>query len=183
VLSQLGRHDEAIPRIARALELDPVDMPTSAILGWIYYFARRFDEAETKLKATVAMDDSFPAAHGFLAMLYITRGRFDEAVAEGELGKTLPIVLSEIGMAQGLAGRTAEAHAILDQLKQASPPSPYSVSSVLLGLGETEQTLDWLERGAEERIFMVNFAKVNPFYDGIREDPRFVRLLRTLNLS
>jgi tetratricopeptide (TPR) repeat protein len=183
VLSQLGRHDQAIARIARALELDPVDLPTSAIRGWISYFARRYAEAEASLKATVAMDTSFPAAHGFLAMLYITIGRFDEAVAEGELGRTLPIVLSEIGMAHGLAGRTEEARAILDQLMQATSPSPYSVSSVLLGLGENEKVMEWLERGVEERVFMINFALVNPFYDSIKTHPRFGSLLKSLNLG
>ena len=183
VLSQLGRHDEAIRRITRALDLDPVDLPTSAIRGWIYYFARRYDEAESNLKATVTMDASFPASHGFLSMLYVSMGRYDEAVAEGEMAKVLPTVAPLVGIAHGLAGREKEARAILQKLEEASLVSPYGVSTVYLGLGEIDRAFEWLERGAEERAFQVNFAKVNPFYDGIREDPRFVRLLRTLNLS
>ena len=46
-----------------------------------------------------------------------------------------------------------------------------------LGLGEYDQAFVWLERAYEERSAILQFLKVHPFFDPIRNDPGFQQLL------
>lgn len=52
-----------------------------------------------------------------------------------------------------------------------------------MGLGEHAQVFVWLERAFEERTNIIKFIKVNPMYDSVRADPRFVDLVRRVGLD
>ena len=59
LLVALGRFDEAISEVKRALELDPLSLIINSDLGRTYYFARRYDEAIEQLRKTLEMDPNF----------------------------------------------------------------------------------------------------------------------------
>ena len=67
-----------------------------------------------------------------------------------------------------------------------SPPlnwfSAYSVAMVYAELGEKDQALNWLEKGYKERATKMVFLKIDPFFDNLRSDPRFVELVRRVGL-
>jgi serine/threonine-protein kinase len=46
------------------------------------------------------------------------------------------------------------------------------------GLGDRNQTFEWLERGFEQRDPKMAFLKVDPKWNNLREDPRFMDLMR-----
>ena len=48
------------------------------------------------------------------------------------------------------------------------------------GLGDKDQGFAWLEKAYAARSFQVLWFKVEPEYDALRSDPRFVDLLRRL---
>jgi serine/threonine-protein kinase len=52
-----------------------------------------------------------------------------------------------------------------------------------LGLGDTERAFDWLDRAARERSGITGFLKTHPYFDPLRNDPRFVGYLRRANLQ
>jgi hypothetical protein len=52
-----------------------------------------------------------------------------------------------------------------------------------MGLGEYEQGFAWLERGYAERTTIMAFIKVNPIYDPVRTDPRFIDLVHRVGLD
>jgi serine/threonine-protein kinase len=88
--------------------------------------------------------------------------------------------------AYGEAGRRAEALQVLGELhrrrlKGYVPPAAFL--NAYLGLGDTEQAFVWMERAAEERSNIMQFLKVHPFFDPLRNDPRFAEYLRRANLS
>ena len=60
---------------------------------------------------------------------------------------------------------------------------PYYIAIVYLGLGEQEQTFAWLDRAYEERSFLLPWLKVEPKFDRLRSDPRFLSQLRRVGLS
>ena len=84
------------------------------------------------------------------------------------------------------AGRRADALHILDELKQRRQkgyvPSGAFVNAYL-GLDDKEQTFLWLERAAQEQSNILQFVKVHPYFDPIRQDPRFKELLRRVGLN
>ncbi|HEV8331289.1 MAG TPA: winged helix-turn-helix domain-containing protein, partial [Steroidobacteraceae bacterium] len=59
LLSDLGRHDQAIAEARRAAELDPLALITNAIEGHVLHYAGRDVEATTRLRATLDLDENF----------------------------------------------------------------------------------------------------------------------------
>jgi hypothetical protein len=58
---------------------------------------------------------------------------------------------------------------------------PARVSQSYALLGDTEQAFLWLNKAYEAR-FGLEFIKVNPAWDSIRSDPRYIKLLRRIGL-
>lgn len=54
---------------------------------------------------------------------------------------------------------------------------------IYAALGEYEQALDWLEKAYEDHSSPLAWLKVDPWFDGLRDDPRFAELLRRVGLA
>jgi len=52
----------------------------------------------------------------------------------------------------------------------------YGIALLCVGLGERDEAFDWLDRSYEERNELTTWIKVEPRFDSIRSDPRFVKL-------
>jgi pentatricopeptide repeat protein len=126
----------------------------------------------------------------FLGFALIGAEHFDEAIATLEKAASLsdrsPAVLGVLVRAYARGGRRAEALRVLDELHRREQRGYVPAGAFLqayLGLGDTEEAFAWLERAAEERSNIVQFLKVEPFFDLLRGDPRFPEFLRRANLS
>jgi hypothetical protein len=51
------------------------------------------------------------------------------------------------------------------------------------GLGENDETTVWLEKAYKERSEFLNVLKVDPVFDGLRDDRRFQDVLRRIGLA
>jgi hypothetical protein len=60
--------------------------------------------------------------------------------------------------------------------------SPYAYALVYIGLADKEKAFEWLQRAVTERSQWVTTLKVDPIFDDIRGDSRFVSLLRQIGL-
>ena len=56
-------------------------------------------------------------------------------------------------------------------------------SNYSVGLGETDQAFEWLERAYEERSSRLTFLRVDPILDSLRSDTRYLDLLRRMELA
>jgi TolB-like protein/Flp pilus assembly protein TadD len=189
VLSDLGRHDEAIVEGARAVELDPVFFLFSAIDGMFLHHARRDDEAIVRLERTLQLDPTFWITHLILGKVYIQQRKYPEAIAAFVKARDLSHGNSEaiasIGYAAALAGDNAKARAVLDELKGLSVQHyipPFNVAMVYTGLGDQNEALSWLEKACEERDVRVTILKVDPRWDSLRSNPRFIAILKRIGL-
>jgi len=52
-----------------------------------------------------------------------------------------------------------------------------------MGLGDKEQAFEWLNKTYDEYPFTLAFLKIDPRYNSLRSDPRFIDLLRRMNLA
>ena len=189
VLSDLGRHDEAIVEGARAVELDPVFFLFSAIDGMFLHHARRDDEAIVRLERTLQLDPTFWITHLILGKVYIQQRKYPEAVAAfikaRDLSHGNSEAIASIGYAAALAGDKAKARAVLDELKGLSVQHyipPFNVAMVYTGLGDQNEALSWLEKACEERDVRVTILKVDPRWDSLRSNPRFIAILKRIGL-
>lgn len=189
-LKAVGRFDEALEEMRRALELDPVSLAINTGLGHVLYLTRQYDRAIEQYQRALALDPNFFQAHLWFGRPYLEKGMFTEAIAEIQQAVTLTggstISLAVLGHAFASAGRTAEAREILDRLleraKSAYVPS-YWVALIYTGLGDAEPALRWLDRAEEERSSWLAWVKVEPRFDRLRGEPRFQALLHRMRLD
>ena len=73
----------------------------------------------------------------------------------------------------------------LDVLRKAKELSPRVVtkSGMMLGLGEKEKALDWLDKSYQDQESACWYLTVDPIYDSVRNEPRFQALLKKVGLD
>jgi TolB-like protein/tetratricopeptide (TPR) repeat protein/class 3 adenylate cyclase len=190
VLSDVGRHQEAIAEMARARELDPVFLLVRALEGMIFYNARRDAEASASLQSALELDPNFWITHLTLGKVYIQQRKYPEALSELTKAKELSHGNSEaigsIGYVNALMGDKAKAQAVLEELKTLSNQHyipPVNIALVYNGLGDRDEALSLLERACEERDVRLTLLKVDPRWDSLRGNPRFVAILKRIGLQ
>ena len=190
LLSNTGRHAEALVEIKLARELDPLNLRINAFEGQFLLHAGKIDEALVQLGKTFELSPNFWLTHNFASSAYIEKGMYLEAIAEARQAREFSGVSSHplafSGYALAKSGRTAEARAALDELSKLSTGRfvpPYHIALIHNGLGEEDQALTWLERGFEQRDAKMVFLKVEPKWNNLRSEPRFVALMRRMNFE
>ena len=190
-LSSMGRHDEALGEVLRALDLDPLSIIIHTAVGDVFFFARRFDDAIGYYRKALEMDREFLAGHSDLARALEFSGRVEEAI--GEYEKAIRLAGKSdfdpsIGLANALAvaGRRGEAVGVLEELRRRRTEryiSLWGLASISARLGEQENALEWLERAYDEHDSTLVWLKVHPRFDALRTSARFQRLLRQMGLD
>jgi tetratricopeptide (TPR) repeat protein len=189
VLSNLGRHEEAIRHASRARELDPISVSTNTALGRILYRARRYDDAIRACRKARELDPNDASPLWWMALSHEERGELPLAI--GELEKAVALsgdgTLSRafLAHAYGRAGEKANAARFLDGLKETSLKkyvSPMDMAVAYTGIGDRDGAFEWLERAYRERTMRIQELP-EALFDSLREDRRFGDLIRRLGLA
>lgn len=189
LLSNTGRHAQALVEIKLARELDPLSLITNALEGQILFFAGKYDEALDRLNKTIDFEPNFWLSHLFISRVYSEKGMHTEAVAAAKkAGELSGNSLSNAYRAYALAkwGKLTEARAVLEELLQVSTTRyvpPYAFAVVYYGLDERERALNYLEKGYAEKDVRMVFLKVEPMWKNLRSDSRFISLLKRMGLE
>jgi TolB-like protein/Tfp pilus assembly protein PilF len=186
VLLALGNHDQAIAELKRAIELDPVSSVINTNLGCAYILARRYPEAIAQLRKTIELNPGFAYAHAILGEALELNGQLDDAFTEYEKSYNAGHDFRGLMMmahVHGLKGDRAKALQLLEQAKQLNSPDIWAFGSamVYVGLGDRNQTLDWLEQSYRQKEFInLSTIKDDPLFDSLHGDPRFDRLVNQI---
>ncbi len=190
LLTVLGKHDEAVAEMKLARELDPLSLPTNALEAQALFYSGRDAEAFERLNKTFEIDPNYWIARLIAARILIGQNRFDEALNELKTAKEFSGGNSEtvslMGYALAKTGRREEALAMLEELTSRSGgqyvPS-YNIAMIHNGLGDSESTLSWLERAVEDRDVRLILLKVEPKWNNLRTEPRFIELMKQMNFE
>jgi len=187
LVSLMGRRTEGLAEVKRARELDPLNLRTNALEGQFLILAGQTDEGLARLQKTFELEPNFWLAHLFAASAYSQKGMYTEAIAEATRARDLSSgnaeAIATIGYALAMSGKRDEARAVLDELKKRATERyvpPYDFALIYNGLGERDEAFTWLERGVEQRDPKMIFLRVEPKWDTLRDDPRFVSLLERM---
>ena len=190
LLSNTGRHAQALAEAKRARELDPLSSVINALEGQFLLHAGMPDEALDRLRKTFELNENFGLVHSFASSAYIEKGMFDEAIAAanraGELvpAGSQPVALLCYALAK--SGKQAEARNGLEKLLETSKEryvSPYDIALIYNALEDRQETFAWLGRGFEQRDPRMTFLKVEPKWNNVRAEPRFIELMRRMDFE
>jgi TolB-like protein/Tfp pilus assembly protein PilF len=194
-LMQMGKFSLAKAEIEEAQKLDPLSPIISANNGLYSYYQHNYDDAIAKYKVTLQSDPDFWVARHYLALAYVQKGMHQDAIAElrklikapesGPIPDKIVEAESEasasLGFAYGMAGKQAEARAIIDQLDALSKRryvSPLYFAIVYAGLKESDKAIEYLNNAYEARHPGLVLIRIEPMFDGLRSDDRFKQLIK-----
>jgi tetratricopeptide (TPR) repeat protein len=142
-----------------------------------------------QLRRVLDTDANFAQAHFYLGLVHEQEGMFEEAIAEFQKGSTLsggdPRMLGALGHAYAVSSRKNQALNELADMKQLSKQryvAPFEIAVIYMGLGEKEQTFEWLEKAYQDRSPWLTWLNVDPRFDSIHGDSRYRDLRRRMGL-
>jgi len=187
-LALVRRYDEALVEMRKAQNLDPLSLVINADLAELLGLAHAYDEAIQQSRRTLELDPGFALAHNHLGQAYLQKQMINEAIAELQKAVALSgggaTCIANLARAYVAAGRRSDAMALLvDLRKRSSPLHTYAseVAVIYTALGDLDQAMTWLERGASDRFNPG--VLLRPGLDPLRGDARFADLLRRVGLS
>jgi TolB-like protein/Flp pilus assembly protein TadD len=187
-LMPIGRLEDAIAEGKRSLELEPLDLNHGANLSGMYFYARRYDEALEQAKQTYGLDANFIVGRWALSQALIEKGSYAEAIELNDnalkTDPTNPVFLRFAGIAYAKAGRRQDAEKIIERFKELGRTQyvmAYHIALIYSALGDKDKAIAELERSADEHDYLLPRIKVEPFFDPLRDDPRFDRIVKRLN--
>ncbi|HSS20958.1 MAG TPA: winged helix-turn-helix domain-containing protein [Pyrinomonadaceae bacterium] len=184
----LGRFDEAKLELDTALTIDPLSVHSYWGFALYHFLVRDYERALFELQRALEMDGNYKPALYLQGRTCEELGDFEKAFAVYEKILNLEessMFLAALGRAHARAGKKTVAQKVLKELEQQSGQryvSAYSRATIHLALGDKKQTFSLLERAYEDRCEMMTWLKIDPSFDVIRKDPRFVSLLRRVGL-
>ena len=147
-------------------------------VGWYYYFARRYREAASWCERTLAIEPSFYWAHRCVVLARLRdhddAGVMAAALADAGARRATTAVIAAIERGELDAYWRWE-------LSEHGRADPGDVAVTRLSAGDVSGALDELERAVMvRRGWLLPFLRVDPTFDGVRDQPRFAAVLRTI---
>jgi TolB-like protein/Flp pilus assembly protein TadD len=183
VLSNVGRHEQALEAIQQARVLDPFSLITNAMYGQFLYHAGRLADSIDQFRATLEMEARFWVSHICLAKSYERQGKYQDALTccekawEFSGGNTEALSLA--GYVHAVSGAKEKAQAKIEQMLERQAQSyvpPYNLALVFSGLRDVEAALQWLERAYEDRDVHMTFL-LDHKWDVLRPSKEFQEVL------
>jgi tetratricopeptide (TPR) repeat protein len=184
-LERMGRLPEAISELQLALHLDPISSRAYHNTAFGYYYARQYDQALLQMQHASALHHEPGELIFPLAVIYVEKGMYDEAIQQFQKLDDQPHALGHMGNAYARMRRAAEAREMISRLQkkvQNTGIGRYEIALVYAGLGEKEEAFTWLEKSFVARDKGLTYLKVDPCLDPLRSDARFQDLVRRVGL-
>ena len=189
LLSNTGRHEEALREARRGRELSPLYLVGAALEGGFLLRANRTGEAIQRLEETRTINPGFWLVRMNLAGAYFEAGRLEDALTEARAaarasGGSSWVMANEIGYLAALE-RLDEARALLADLEEGARERyvpPYNLAVAYRGIGDLDSAVAWLARAYEARdptMTVLGEQKWQPLQDR----PEYDDLMRRMGLA
>ena len=198
-----GRSEEGLAEKKKALELEPLSVRLNRNLARAFYWKRDYDRAIEQYQKTLELAPNNAFTHILLGYAFEQKGMQKEAVAEWSKALRLTgdnetaLMLTNDGEAAMLLERIFTTSGFdaairflwqreLEQLKEKTRRGEYvpamNYALAYTRLADKEQAFAWLAKAEQERSRLIYDVKLDPIYDSLRDDPRFLDLLRRVGL-
>lgn len=175
------------------LAIDPDDPAALNVVGYYAYLAENSELARQTYDRYTRLHPEDPAGYNNLALTFKRTGEYSEEEAlyrhALELNPYDPNVLNNLAVNLAHQGRHGEALRVMSQLEELDPGDPYADlhrAKIYAAMGKRERSLRFLRKALEgvqdlDTMHHIEFRqdiRVDPAFDTMRTERRFVRLLR-----
>jgi len=184
-----GRFEEGTAHLQAALELDPLGKSPRVNQFFGLYFQRKYGDARRELDGLLVLSPDFLAGHVLLGLVATLQKDCPQATTQAQwIGAHFPSPLAGLvsALASSCQGDFASARQSLARVTAAKGPafaSPYQIALGYASIHDPEGALSYLEKSADRREPQILYLKVEPLFDSIRSDPRYVALEKRLGLE
>ena len=195
-LTLVGRFDEALDLHKKVMEANPL-YPDYPNLLWIYFTARRFDEAIAAANKALELNLDVSYVRSLRSQCYAFKKMCAEALAETEkiLKESVPPrstvdvlnankeTLMAMAINYAMCGERKKAEELIVLLKSIPNLGPGYLGWIYPALGEKDLAIADLEKAVAERSPNMLWLKTDPELDPLRDDPRFIALLKKVGFN
>lgn len=185
LLNCQGRFDEAMQAITRGLDVEPMSFLSQTQYAQSLHFARRYDEAYSQYVRLIELQPDRMPTYEWLVRALEASGRYAEAME---------------WLVKSLKGRNADESQIADlQRAYQSAGWPGVLSERLkmnqnslnyfrqaglnARLGNKDAAFEFLEKAYAQRSPVFVTLAVEPQFDPIRDDPRFIEIVNRMRFG
>jgi TolB-like protein/Tfp pilus assembly protein PilF len=184
-LQPLGRFQESVKEMRRAVEEDPLNVSWRSILASHLNLSQRNDQAQEEVLKALEIDENHWLPNCILGQIYMATGQYAEAAAAAEKAHrvnplhSMPSAVFAAALVQ--LGKTDQAAEVLREMGD-SPKPIWGRVEYHLYRSELDAAAGWYDQMIEQReAFAVIYAGSSLCQD-LRQSPRWPALARKINL-
>jgi TolB-like protein/DNA-binding winged helix-turn-helix (wHTH) protein/Tfp pilus assembly protein PilF len=187
-LDSMGRFEEASREFQIARGLDPISLGIIRNNAEHFRYLRQYDTAIAENRRVLDMDPGFENALETLSFAYANKGMYEDSIKDMEqlattegahdLAETMKIAYGRGGYQGALKSRLKYYE---DRRRAGSFVAFWDEALIQAQLGNKDLALEALEKAYDEREDITDLG-VNPSWDPIRADPRFLDLVRRVGI-
>ncbi len=184
-LTTRGRFSEAHQQFLLTAEQDPLSILSPFDEFFTYNFERDLMGQKKSIQQMLKIRPNFLGAHALSEVLDVQQRDCHAARSEADWIEknfpTVPLTQSTVAFAAACEGNKAEALSRIKKMADANAPA-YQLAIAYALLHDSDNTRAELTRSADAHEGQILYLKYDPFFDEIRNDPRYVALEKRVGL-
>jgi TolB-like protein/DNA-binding winged helix-turn-helix (wHTH) protein/tetratricopeptide (TPR) repeat protein len=185
-----GKLEEAAREERAATASDPLSIHTLSVGLSSAYHRRQYDEGLAKARTAIELYPQVSVFHVLLSNFYAAKGEgalsAQEILLAEETSGAPPERLAALRAANAMAGPKGLRRKRIELNKKVEAKqsmTAYDIAIDCAAVGDSDQALVWLETALRAHDSKISLIAVEPIFDNIRSDPRFVGLLHQMGLK
>jgi len=179
----LGRDDESIALLQRAVTLDPLSVPALRLLGQRCLYAGLLADAEIALQKVFELNPRGGFTNYWLGMNHLANGRHAEALSMFKQEVNAVFLLLGLSVGEHALGHRPEAEAALRELIAGhSDSAAFQIAGAYAFSGDADRAFEWLKRAERQRDPGLVELKAEILLRNVYGDPRWPALLERMGL-
>lgn len=182
--ARTGDFESAYEAIDRAIRLDPLNAVARRTQATIYSAAGDFAKARGAAAEALRLNPDMRVVHRLLADMLYLEGSYADARKEYEAEESMLSRLPGLAMTLPRLGDAEGGRRYFEELqREYGVNGLYQQAQVLAQTGRSDQALDTLEQAFSANDAGLVLLRYDPLFTGLRQEPRFVALVRRMGFS